>query len=550
MKKPLVALSLAVTAGVGAIPLADALAATPASLSQVGSKPNRSSTRGVVAQPYSYPGSSSSRGPNAVSGSSIVQTAMQYLGYPYTATGNSPSTGFSCIGFVSYVYRSNGIPLPGDLGSALAYAPQVPFSQLQPGDILYFQNTVWNGLSHAAIYIGGGKFIHAEWYNRGVVISSFNNDPVDGGTYWISKYLGANRPWGGAAIGSIVGPAPVPGAPPAPPGTITQVGARVTSGPTAIVTALSLNVRSHPSKQSMVQQIVGRGSSMTILKRRGRWYKVQLGDGTVGWVVAAGIGRGVVKTTVTTSFPGASSVGPATTIGAVSTPSHLRSPYRRRAVASIRVSGLRVHTGPSTSASVVTTAARGQHLQVMARRNGWIRVRMPDGTVGWVSGAYASVARHTTARVPHFAGGGLHSVIAGPTARVAMNVRSIPSRGGSIASVIMPGITYRVLGWSSNGWMHVQLSDGTTGWVSGTLVGHFGSATSARYHTRPRYAGGSGGSVLTAGVRVHTRPGLHTPVITLAGAGTHVRVLGYSRGWARVRLPNGTTGYVSGAYVR
>src|SRR5437588_1105255 len=93
----------------------------------------------------------------SVSGDAVVQYAERFLGYPYTTVGNSPSTGFSCIGFVSYVYQSLGIGVPDGLSGAYAFAPQIAFSSLQPGDVLFFQNTVWPGLSHTAIYIGGGK---------------------------------------------------------------------------------------------------------------------------------------------------------------------------------------------------------------------------------------------------------------------------------------------------------------------------------------------------------------------------------------------------------
>src|SRR5579872_4298828 len=167
MRKPLLALSLAVAvAGLAVLP-AEAFAAHTAT------KPNN--------------GYSAARA-NSVSGGQIVQTALRYLGVPYSLTGATPKQGFSCIGFVSYVYHLNGIALPGDLGGAMSYAPLVPFSQLQPGDILYFQNTIWTGLSHAAIYIGGGRFVHSEWFGYGGVrISSFNNDPRDG-NYWITKY--------------------------------------------------------------------------------------------------------------------------------------------------------------------------------------------------------------------------------------------------------------------------------------------------------------------------------------------------------------------------
>jgi uncharacterized protein YgiM (DUF1202 family) len=129
-----------------------------------------------------------------------------------------------------------------------------------------------------------------------------------------------------------------------------------------------------------------------------------------------------------------------------------------------------------------------------------------------------------------------------------------------VVTTIPAGGTYRVLGWS-NGWAHVQLPNGTVGWVSGSVIGGASSATPTYNTYTPRKsskskstsrssAGASARNVLTAGVRVHSAPGVKAPVVTVAAAGTHVTVLGYRAGWVLVRLPNGTTGYVLGSYVR
>jgi len=128
----------------------------------------------------------------------IVGTAKMYLGAPYNAGGTEPSMGFSSMGFVSFVYRSNGIALPVSLKRALRYAHRVGFSMLCPGDVMYFQNTLHAGLSHAGIYIGQGEFIHAEWYDVGVRITSLFNDSKDG-DYWAPHFLTANRPWNHAS---------------------------------------------------------------------------------------------------------------------------------------------------------------------------------------------------------------------------------------------------------------------------------------------------------------------------------------------------------------
>jgi peptidoglycan DL-endopeptidase CwlO len=112
----------------------------------------------------------------------VVGVAMQYLGTPYRWGGASPSTGFDCSGFVMYVFAQVGVSLPHNAAAQYSYGSAVSRSQLQPGDLVFF-----NGLGHNGIYIGGGQFIHSPHTGDVVKISSL------GDSWYASTYVGARR---------------------------------------------------------------------------------------------------------------------------------------------------------------------------------------------------------------------------------------------------------------------------------------------------------------------------------------------------------------------
>ena len=110
----------------------------------------------------------------------VVGIAMQYLGTPYVYGGASPS-GFDCSGFIMYVYAQVGVSLPHNAAAQYGYGTPVDRSQLQPGDLVFF-----NGLGHAGIYVGGGSFIHSPHTGDVVKISSMSG-------WYASTYVGARR---------------------------------------------------------------------------------------------------------------------------------------------------------------------------------------------------------------------------------------------------------------------------------------------------------------------------------------------------------------------
>lgn len=99
-------------------------------------------------------------------GQQVASYALQFVGNPYRWGGSSLTHGADCSGFVMAVYAHFGISLPhydawirqcGRSVSSLAAAV--------PGDVICY-----NG--HVAIYIGGGRIVHAADYRSGICIGS------------------------------------------------------------------------------------------------------------------------------------------------------------------------------------------------------------------------------------------------------------------------------------------------------------------------------------------------------------------------------------------
>lgn len=86
--------------------------------------------------------------------SPVIAFALAQVGKPYRWAAAGPNA-FDCSGLVLAAYARAGVRLPHQTGSMIRYGTPVARSQLQPGDIVFPSS------SHVAIYLGGGKIVHA-----------------------------------------------------------------------------------------------------------------------------------------------------------------------------------------------------------------------------------------------------------------------------------------------------------------------------------------------------------------------------------------------------
>lgn len=114
---------------------------------------------------------------------SIVEYAKQFLGNPYVWGGTSLTKGADCSGFTMSIYGHYGVSLPHSSSAQSRMGTKVSSDELKPGDLLFYGSG--KSVSHVAMYIGGGKVIHASTEKTGIKISNaFYRTPIT-----IRRYL-------------------------------------------------------------------------------------------------------------------------------------------------------------------------------------------------------------------------------------------------------------------------------------------------------------------------------------------------------------------------
>lgn len=102
----------------------------------------------------------------------IVEFAKQFLGNPYVYGGSSLTKGTDCSGFTMSIYKNFGVKLSHHAASQAKEGTKISYSDLQPGDLVFYANS--RGINHVALYIGGGRVIHASNKKTGIKISKYN----------------------------------------------------------------------------------------------------------------------------------------------------------------------------------------------------------------------------------------------------------------------------------------------------------------------------------------------------------------------------------------
>ena len=152
-------------------------------------KVNYNGTIGYISVNYiGYVDSNSGAGESGTSqgADAVISLAKQQLGKPYVWGAEGPGS-FDCSGFTQYVFKNAaGKILPRVSKEQSKFGQSVNKSNLQKGDLIFFDTDKDGVVNHVGIYMGNNEFIHASSGGKKVMISQLNS-------YYNSAYTNARR---------------------------------------------------------------------------------------------------------------------------------------------------------------------------------------------------------------------------------------------------------------------------------------------------------------------------------------------------------------------
>lgn len=226
--------------------------------------------------------------------------------------------------------------------------------------------------------------------------------------------------------------------------------------------------------------------------------------------------------------------------GAVAVSLNVDSSYADSS-AIVNVSALNVRSGPSLNYSKIGLIYKGDSVTVIKTQGEWSYVKLSNGSKGWVYSSYIKKQVSTSTQTD--------------TAKVNVsyvNLRSGAGNSYSVKKVLTYGTKVTVLD-KSGGWYNVKLSDGTTGWIYKNYIDFGGSSSSgntSNENTSNGFTSCNGKVITYSNLNVRSGPSTSYSVKAKLTYGQVVKLTDKSNGWYKVKLSNGTTGWVKDDYIK
>jgi len=302
-------------------------------------------------------------------------------------------------------------------------------------------------------------------------------------------------------------------------------------------------IRYGPTIEYEVVEVVEKGTRLTLLSKKGDWFEVRTPQGNTGWIYKQFVAK-------TYGSP-ALSIEEAPTYLVTNTDCNIRQGYgtnwkkiarvkkgtilvqigRRDNWLRVRLPDQRIgwiredlvddnptilftlercniRLGPSTNYRKITTVEKGTPLAKISEQDGWSRVYLVDGTIGWIRNDLRADISETL------------------YAKQDCNVRAGPGTNYARIDRIKAGTPVVQIDKQDN-WYKVRLQSNKIGWIREDLL----RSTPNQMITNSR-------------VNIRRGPGTSYEVMTRLEENTPVTVIGEQGNWYRIKLPDSRIGWI------
>jgi N-acetylmuramoyl-L-alanine amidase len=293
------------------------------------------------------------------------------------------------------------------------------------------------------------------------------------------------------------------------------------SAQAAWVKAQAANVRAEPGTTSKDIGTLKKGAKVFIVARKGDWCKVKLPNNVYGWVAtwllttAPDEGHALVRST---------------------------SAVQGGAKAFVKENNVNLRTGPGTSHAKLASLPQGHTVWVLGASGQWRKVRLPDGTTGWMAGWLLKYPGAPAAK-PKPAVDRTFDTLPAWIGADPVNVREGPGLDYDVKGAASPGAKVQIVDIEGH-WCKVKLPSGQYGWVAGWTL-DFSKGEEVTAEVAGRQVDVRVGWVARDEVNLRAGPGTNHKELGEVAKGTEVVILDKAGSWYKVALSNGDTGYMA-----
>ena len=296
-------------------------------------------------------------------------------------------------------------------------------------------------------------------------------------------------------------------------------------------TTADVNFRSGPGTNYNSKAVIGSGTGIIVTDTgNSQWYAVRLTNGSTGYIYAE-----YIRITGDVGTPSA----PAEPTPAPSNPEAEQTAKTTEYV--------NFRTGPGINYSSKGVISLGTTVTVTDTSNSqWYAVRLSNGSTGYIFAQYLKLTGNASAPTATPAPSDPANEKTAKTTEY-VNFRTGPGTNYSSKGVISLGTTVTVTDTSNSQWYAVRLANGSTGYIFAQYI----KITSATATPAPTEAPADGTvrAKTTADVNLRKGAGTNYGVIRVVGNNTAVTVTEATNTWYKVKLSDGTEGYLYAQYV-